>query len=260
MQQEAVDLLRKKDSDARIFREGNDLILETTIPLLSEEEPTPILNGANLFVVQKEAPDIQVQVVHRIFLAHQFVTFGWFVLCLPLYFWDFGNVALVSLLVISTCVSVIMYVSAFALRKTNANAAFSLYVCWALCLGTMLGCVTGMTDSWIPLQLELLLWAQCIAMIAYTKWSSRYINYSTCFVFMVVATLVVWCIFIAAFIEQHDWPAAGVLLIVALACCAYNTFAIWRCCTHHAYNVAWPDTVRSIVNFYCELILLILKE
>jgi tryptophan-rich sensory protein len=103
-----------------------------------------------------------------------------------------------------------------------------------------------------------MLWAQCIAMIVYTKWSHQYITMWTSFFFMFAANLIVWCIFIAAFVQQRDWGAGIALVCVGSACAAYHAFVIWRTITHQAYNVSWPDAVHSIVNFYSEPLMLVL--
>lgn len=261
---ELLNLAGKKDDSARLIMSGDELFIETTggLPnslgdeMITVTIPNPTDEGLLEAAAVATRPDIRIQTIYNMFVAHSIATLTCLVLALPLYY--FQPAKMPTIILLSTCcgLQTVFYFAMIYASKRHTNAAFGFYVAWTLASTIVVSAVAILLANVAPFQLLAMIWAQTVVIVVYTKLSPRMIKTEYALIFMVAITFVVWAISIAAFVIEHDWLSGSVILILGLATSVYHAFQI-RISEAHGYNVSWEDTVLSIVQFYGDPVLLL---
>jgi hypothetical protein len=248
---------RKKDEDARLIQQGDDLYLETTILESSAEyAPMPQQQQENVASMMEHAatspvPDMRVQSIYYMFLLHHLVLLCVLVFALPIYYIGLSRQATIIVLSTSLVLFSILYVNMIFWRKFyQARVSMACLAGWTLCFAASIGSIATMLNNTAPFQLVISVWAQTVAVIVYCRLSPRIlVPFPTAMLFMMGTMLLVWASGLALFVVEHDWRSAVVVLCISLACCVYHTFQLKRM-EEYAYNSSWADVMLSIVQFY----------
>jgi hypothetical protein len=241
----------KKDEDARLVQQGENLFLETTAPpdsnIEEEEEPKVSMMEESALAVMV---DMRVLSIYYMFLMHHFVVLMILMLSFPLYYFTITQTTvIVSLLVVSCVLFCVLYCLMIFFRRRYMQLAIACLVCWALCGTVIVGMTSNLLQNTAPIQFVAMLWAETIAVMVYCKLSPRMVLFKTAAFYMTLAALCVWAIGIPSFIVQGDWPSAIVILVLGMACTAHGVHQIYII-DQHAYNSSWQDVLLSIVQFY----------
>ena len=249
---------RKKDEDARLIQQGDNLYLETTIGVAAEEEESSQaayapLPGPSMMeqAATSPIPDMRIQSIFYMFLLHHLILLCVFVFALPIYYVGLSRQATIIVLSASLVLFAILYVNMILWRTYHqARISIGCLAGWTLCFAASMGSIATMLNNTAPFELVIIVWAQTVAVIVYCRLSPRIlVPFPTAFLFMIGTTLLVWSASLALFVVEHDWSSAIVVLVIALACCAYHTFQL-RKMEEYAYNSSWADVMLSIVQFY----------
>jgi hypothetical protein len=256
-----LNFASKKDDDARLVLSGDELFLETTQPLPGfAQEPAPTMpNPANdnLLMDAATAPlaDIRIQALYIVFLVHSIACLACLLFALPIYYLATDRaVAIVFLCAGCVGQSVAYFVMIF-LRRRHVRIAISVYAVWVVCWVFIVGPIAVLTGNVAPFQLVAMIWAESMVVIVYTKVSPRMISARFAFVYMLIAAVVIWGIFIWAFVIDHDWDAGLIILSFGMVCAIYHANQI-SVSEEHNYGMSWNDTVLSIIQFYGEPVLM----
>lgn len=247
-----------RDEDAAILRDqnGNLYIQTNQIPPDDEEEEITCLNGDLLYnaAIQRPALNANVRPLSALFLIELIVTLQMILFALPLYYWPLSRTAHIITLVLGCNGCAGFYAAMIALRKHDL-----LYLCatlelFFLSLTAVVGSVAGLTQSTIPFILFGLLWIQYLVVFIYIQLSGGSISYIYALILMAAATLCAWSINIVTYGSAHEWIGGIVCLTMAMLMVIYNSWQIKR--GDKRYNNGIGDTVQSIVNYYCDVIII----
>ncbi|MBX9636556.1 MAG: hypothetical protein K2Q45_03285 [Nitrosomonas sp.] len=250
--------VKKKDEDARLVADGDDLYLETTASYnpIDATPATAVAAGGETTSMMEEAaiapvPDMIVQSTFYMFLLHNLVLLCVFVLSLPLYYASPTRHSAVIWLAVSLVLFSIFYCNMLIWRKHyHVRLSIGLLCCWIVCFALSIGSIAVMLQNTAPILLVSMVWAETVAVLIHCKLSPRAIvAFPKAFLYMCSSTFFVWAICIALFVVEHDWPSAVVILIIAVLCCAYHAWQIKKM-EHYCYNSSAEDVMLSIVQFY----------
>lgn len=245
---------RKKDEDARLLQQGNEIYLESaalppssSMPIGVEEEEPPSLLETTAF---SPMPDMHVTTLYHIFLMHHIILLTIAALSFPIYYFSPTlHIVVLALLPIASVFCVACFITMQILVKTNLQASIAFMAGWLVCLIVIVGTVSNLLQNTAPIQLIIMLFAETVAMIAYCKLSPRQIKTFSAACYMAAAGLLVWAVSIASFIVEGDWPSALVILCLACIFTAHHVHAVHRHASH-SYNSSWQDALTGIVQFY----------
>jgi hypothetical protein len=255
------DKVKKKDDDARLFvyeNKPNAIYLESElIPVDIAPIPPPpslIEEAATTLPV-----DMHVRGVYNMFIAQCCASLACLALGMPFYYWGLDHVVALSLVIIFSILFGFCYLLMIIFRKTQPYAAICIWFCFVLCGIFMTGCTASLIWNVSPFQLMMILWTQSIVVIVYTLLSPRTISAWYAFVYMCLVSIVVWGLFIYAFVVEHDWNASIVILSLGLACTGYQAYAIHLAMTEYSYGNSWEDIILSVITLYGDPVLRIIK-
>ena len=247
---------RKKDEDARLLKQGDDLYLESSAipPSLVASSSTPIGVEEETSLLETTAlapmPDMHVTTLYNLFLMHHVILLTIAALSFPIYYFSpVLHIVVIALLPIASVFCVACYLVMQLIVKRNLQAAIAFMAGWIVCLIVIVGTISNLLQNTAPIQLVVMLFAETVAMIAYCKLSPRQIKTFSAACYMAGAALLVWAASIASFIVERDWPSALVILFLAALFTAHHTFAIHRHASY-SYNSSWQDALTGIVQFY----------
>lgn len=245
---------RKKDEDARLLQQGDEIYLESAALPAPSPSNSPPDGGEFESILEETAfapmPDIHVQTLYYTFLGHHLILLTIALFSFPIYYFSPSmHVAILVLLPFACVCNVICFITMQWIVKENIKVAMALLAGWVVCWIVIVGCTSNLLQNTAPIQLVLMLFAETVAMIAYCKLSPRSIQTFSAACYMTGAALLVWAVGIASFIYQGDWPSAVVILGLACLFTAHHVFAI-SMHSSHAYNTSWQDSLVAVVRFY----------
>lgn len=257
---------KKRDDDAAVVQQGDEVFLSTTETLpgvsyapLDEEEFPSNTNTTTTSMMEDAATaprrDIRVQVIYNIFLTNGLYSIGVMILSLPFFFWPFVTRQAASIVLTVSCILLTAsYFGAMFARKAPRVAIGMLGVMFFASVG-IIGPSSNLTGNVAPIQLMFMLFVECMAIVFYARFSPQSISTVYAMMYMAIGALIVWAISIAVFVVERDWVSGTIILIIAGLCTAYHGLQIRL--TEARYNLSWEDTILSIVQFYCDPILLV---
>jgi FtsH-binding integral membrane protein len=260
----------KKDDDARALQDNaGNIYIETDQPLVTAASMVDdasksmdtfvketVLNDHILEdAIVEPIADIRVKTVMYMFMANAAVMLLWFLVGGTLYYWNmvWSNTASAIVMGIAAAFFVFCYILMLYIRTTHTTLALVSLCGWAVSGSVMIGGVASLSHKVAPIQLVLLILMQCFAMMAYTKLSPRFISTLHSMAYMFVVTLVVWALFIFAFVQERDWVGGILILVVAFGIIGYHGWQIRI--VEGRYSLSWPDIQLSIIQFYGDIIL-----
>ncbi len=257
-----LNLASKKDDSAQLIMSGGSVFLQTSSPMprsndmeLTVSMPNPSDEGLLESAAVAARPDIRIQSIYTMFVAHTIAIVTCLVLALPLYYMHPPHLVAGVLLSVCCALQAICFIAMLFARKRHVNVAFGFYIAWVIIGAPIVSCIAVLLGNAAPFQFLAIVFMQSLAVVIYTKMSPRMISTIHALIYMLVASVVVWGISIASFVIEHDWLAGTVVLILSVAAAAYHAFQI-RVSEAHGYNMSWDDTVLSIIQFYGDPVLL----
>lgn len=263
----------KKDEDARvsyIVNEHNqveDVVLETSLDL-SDIEPwtvrldrwcgahTGTLLNADLMhnEVRAPPPTMHNQVVRHVFLGNLFFLGVVLVVGLAIYYWRMPPLALFLAVSIGAVMFSTLYVVLVTQRKEVAYGWWEA-ACLTLAVlgGLLVGCTAALVRNVAPFEWVATLWAQSVMILTYALWVPRRdadaANLVVLDLLMAGATLCVWGLAIVAAVEQHDWVASGVVLVLSVCALFWHSAWVRRVAVAN-YGCSWRDLTVATAEFY----------
>lgn len=228
---------------------------------MASEPSEPLIGDPTLFEVKSSnLPDIYVQLLFYVFTGN--LLFGFVAIMIgtiPYYDYHLVYVQTLHGLIGAAIAAGLFYVLLFAGAwyggpRIILGAAFPLVVA----IGLLAGFASKLAGDLIFLQFLVISCVQSFAVIIYTRISPRAIALVPVWLFMILATVAVWCIFIYAFVVQLDWLSGGILLGVAFLLSLYNVFYIHR--GKLRYDASWRSGVTAFARYYCEVPLFLCKK
>jgi hypothetical protein len=250
------DQFKKKDDDARLFVNNGAIYLESELIPVKEEDTSPslIANAATALPV-----DMKVQTVYNVFVAQSFASLACLVMGMPLYYWELQHVVALCLAIIFSVCCGFSYILMLVFRKTQPQVAFCIWISFVMCGVIVTGCTASLVWNVSPFQLMMILWMQSITVIIYTRLSTRTLSAWYALTYMCLASIVIWGLFIYAFVVEHDWIASIVILCLGLACAGYEAYEIHLILDEYCYGNSWDDIILSVITLYGDPILRIIK-
>ena len=245
---------RKKDEDARLIQQGDELYLESTTNLLENSHYAP-LPVENVSMMEQAAvlpvPDMRVQSIYYMFLMHHLVMLCVLVISMPIYFVGLSRLAAIICLSVSLVLFAIFYINMILWRKLyEARISVGCLIGWTLCCAVSIGSGSILLGNIALFQWVVLIWGQTLAVIVYCRLSPRiFVAFPTALLYMCGVTLLIWASSIALFVVERDWFSAIAILLFALVCCGYHVYQINKM-EEYAYNSSVADVMLSIVQFY----------
>jgi hypothetical protein len=123
----------------------------------------------------------------------------------------------------------------------------AFFVVWALSMIGAVGSVSALLQDIAPLVAMIILCAQSLVVIIYTRVSGD-LSHVHAFLFMMLISLIVWVACIYAFIEEHAWFTGGIALVFGIAGAAYHARQIYRI----TLSSDMKNKTRAIVEFYTD--------
>lgn len=240
----------KKDEDARIITSSNgEVFIETIVPILPGA--IPVKEEEQEETVSPPLLDIRIQSILFMFGANAFIQFIWLLTSGSLYYWNNSWTDMVDIILL--CVSAFLFVLFFSImiwaRKDYPTLAIISLSFWILNGGMMLGAIANITHRMAPTQLTLILMMQSLVVMAYAKLTDTSHKAFHAMAFMMVITLIVWAVFIFAFVEEHDWIGGVVILIISFGTIGYHGWQIQKI-DDGRYSLSQDDIRLSIIQFY----------
>jgi len=259
--------LFKKDEDLRLIENSQgDLFVETSVPITTPDSVTveDVRDKVKSIVASETVlednimlplPDIRVQNITFMFAANAGIQFIWVLMIGGFYYWNTVLSTMISVITlsISTSLFCLWYILMIYIRKDFPIFSIIAISIWTLIGGIMLGSISAITHNLAPVQLVLLLFFQCLVIMAYTKLSPRMIETVPAMAFMFVVTLIIWATFIFAFVEEANWMGGLVILGVSFLAILYHGWQIRM--SEGRYSLSWDDVRVSIIQFYGDPIL-----
>lgn len=256
----------KKDDDARALQDvDGSIYVETNQPLIT---PASVMDDASTFVketvlndhvledaIVEPMPDIRIKTLMYMFMANAAVMMLWFLLGGTLYYWNsvWSNKASAILLGVAVACFVFTYILMLCVRLTNPTVALVCLSGWAVSGSLLVGAASALAHKVAPIQLALLILMQCFVMLAYTKLSPRFVSTVSSMMYMLVVTLLVWALFVFAFVEERDWVGGIVIFALSMGTLLYHGWQIRI--VEGRYSLSWSDIQLSIIQFYGDLLL-----
>lgn len=254
----------KKDDDSLIIYDDltGGTVLETTLNLngaLQEILPPP----PTLMEMAAGEPtvDVRVRVVRVMFLVNSLFLLACLLFGLPLYMWH---------TTLRTAIIIILAVSAggvfplayslsiwFVSNKQHHQYALIALATWWIAGIFIIGTSANLAGDAAPFQFVLMLWAQCVSMLIYTRVSPRFLSTTHAMLFMALATMCIWGVSIVVFFYDHDWISAAIVLVLALACIPYHGYQIRA--AESRYSMRQEDLVCAVVQFYGDPVLWVVE-
>lgn len=250
------DEFKKKDDDARLFSHQGAIYLESELIPVQEPDKSNSLvaDAATALPV-----DMKIRSVYNVFLAQSFASLACLTLGMPFYNWELEHVVVLCLTIVFAICCGFTYLLMLVFRKTQPYAAMFIWFCFVLCGVIVTGCTAALVSNVSPFQLMMMLWMQSIVVIIYTITSTRSMSCWYAFAYMCLMSIVVWGLFIYAFVIEHDWIASIVILCLGLACAGYEAFEIHLMLEEYCYGNSWEDIILSIITLYGDPVLRIIK-
>jgi len=133
----------KKDDEARLISSNNELFVETTAQLdgfVPIEDDQPIEESSLLEDAAVDAlPDIRIQSIRNMFIAHIIAILVCITLGLPFYYWPLSHTTLVVSICVACAVQTVVYIIMVFLRKTHPQLALVFYAVWVIASACVLG-------------------------------------------------------------------------------------------------------------------------
>ena len=263
----------KKDDDARALQDrAGNIYIETDQPI-STSIMDDAANSVDALVkdtvfndhiledaIVEPIPDIRVKTIMYMFMANAAVMMLWFLIGGTLYYWNmvWSNTASAIVMGIASAGFVFLYVLMLCLREIHSTVALCSLCGWVLCGAVMMGGIASLTHKVAPIQLIMLILLQSFCMLAYTKLSPRFVSAIHSMAYMFVVTLLVWAIFVFAFVWERDWVGGIIILIISFLVIGYHGWQIRI--VEGRYNLSWEDIQLSIIQFYGDIILQVLPH
>jgi len=241
----------ESNGTSETFIETNQHKLMNAAPVPNPSEP----EEENVLLL----PDVRVRVISNMFLIHGLIVLACFLLGLPFYFLQPTRQTSVIILIISSILFAVTYVSTIVFVQTRAEprTIMASGIIWSMAAVGMVGSSAALMQNLAAFQLMLVIWVQAVTVYIYCKLSPRNINTKYAVAYMALSTILVWAVSIVAFAVDRDWIAAVTILVLACVCIAYNGLQIRM--TEGRYSISWDDSILSIVQFYGDPVLLLVK-
>ncbi len=253
----------KKDDDAQVL--DNSTVLETTLDLggaLCEIVPPPPPPPTLMELSAGEPTvDVRVRVVRVMFLVNSLFLLSCLLFGLPLYMWHttLRTAIIVILAVAAGGVFPLAYSLSiwFISNKQQHPYALAALGTWWIASIFIIGTSANLAGDAAPFQFVLMLWAQCVVMLVYTRVSPRFLSTMHAMLFMALATMCIWGVSIVVFFYDHDWISAAIVLVLALACIPYHGHQIRA--AESRYSMRQEDLISAVVQFYGDPVLWVVE-
>lgn len=194
-------------------------------------------------------PDMRIQIIFYVHAVNMFftmvcMTFG----AIPYYHY-FGFTVTRNVFIISLCVWTVLYVVlCVATYAERVKTALVTFVLWTTSSAMVVGFLAALSYNISPVQFMALSWTQSVVLVVYSRLSPRNMSLNVATALMAMFTIVVWCLFIYAFVVERDWLAAGIILALALVLVGYNR---WRLeTTEGRYDASFSQGVLAALHLY----------
>lgn len=277
--------LSKKDEDSRLTAydpSTGEMSLHTRIDLQEttfkdyqiSADDNQLSVDSDLLRRDAAAPpaDVTIRIIFTIFCANSVVfcitmLLG-FVPYALLVFDETKQVAIVLSSVTGTLFVVLYFLMAWQ-RKNKLGVVF--WVSWCFTRMFFLGSISALVDNVVPIYTDVIFFACSISVVLYTVVYPRIYSdqlseqpeedlVKRTLILMLVSGLVVWCIGIYIFIEEHAWIVALVCLPLFVAFCFYCRWQIQLVFRENRYNLSREDRELAVIQFYVDPLVMLARK
>jgi len=205
----------------------------------------------------KPTNEIRVNIIFYIFTVHSFVCLICVLIGAIPYYHYFGKANTTTGFIICLSLSFFFYLL-MAILVSSKNftkngwifySAFLVGGIWLILSAFSFGYFSALIYNISPIQFMFILWAQSIAVVAYSRTIKKDISMYKCVGLMAFSGTLVWCFSIYGFVVESDWIAAGVIFCVSLFSLIYNGKQIEN--TEDKYDASFEQTSLACFHFYC---------
>lgn len=255
----------KKDDDAQLLHDEltGETVLETTLNLggaLQEIVPPPptLMEQA----AGEQMVDVRVRVVRVMFLVNSLFLLACLLFGLPLYMWHTTTLHTAIIVILAVAAGGVFPLAYslsiwFVSNKQYHHYALAALATWWIASIFIIGTSANLAGDAAPFQFVLMLWAQCVALLVYTRLAPRTLSTTHAMLFMALATMCIWGVSIVVFFYDHDWISAAIVLVLALACIPYHGYQIRA--AESRYSMRQEDLVCAVVQFYGDPVLWVVE-
>ena len=228
-----LHLIRKKDDDAQVIQviepdQESHIEIETDLELdalVADPADQPCLLEE---AAQAPLTDVYVSIMYFVFMRVSIMLiFSLLVGSIAFFlFQSLNKTYVIVCLSISWFVFLVVFSLACGFVKSRVHAAYALVPGYAASFGVGVGILGALLKTLSALQVLVMLFVQCIVLVAYTHFSPRGISAWQAAFYAFVAMLLVWSIGIYAFVLQNDWVQAAIILSIGIFVVGYNIFFI----------------------------------
>ena len=218
------------------------------------EEPT---TTENLFAMPPE--NVSILMVKYLFMALALYAFCAMLFSLPLYMWHVPEGALIALQVLGA-VGVLLSYSVMCILHGHVAQKLELSIIplftWFTSLTLLLAAAAGLSHSLVPYQLLALWWVQCVAVVIYLQWmgsTTHHVSRLHAILCMALATLIIWALSIATFVNDSDWIASLGLLCIGFASLIYASYQMQGAIEERRYAKTRVDLLSALINYYTDV-------
>lgn len=277
--------LSKKDEDSRLTSydpSTGEMSLHTRINLeettfkdyhVSSEDNELTLDSDLLRRDAAAAPaDVTIRIIFTIFCTNSVVfcitmLLGFIPYAL-LVFDETKQVAIVMTSVTGTLFVVLYFLMAWQ-RKVKLGLV--MWISWCFTRMFFLGSISALVDNVVPIYTDVIFFACSISVVLYTVlYPHIYLDQLSeqpeadlvkrATILMFGSGLVVWCIGIYIFIEEHAWIVAAICLPVFVAFCFYCRWQIQLVFRENRYSLSREDRELAVIQFYVDPLLLLARK
>jgi hypothetical protein len=249
--EETVEILLKKDDDATILEYDpfGGLLVETELTqvdglILDQADPAPD--------DPPEFMDVFVRMVQVVFLVNAVLAFCAILLGIVPYFLLMlvpDKIALYATLGVGGLFAVAYLVMLIVQRQW-------IMIACGFVLTMFLGALAALLRDAAPLQLATAVFMQSMTVTLYVAFSRRGIEPWVAGVAMLVAGVATWAVGIYAFVEQQDWTAGAVVLVLIALFAIYSSLEIYFI---DRFSLSDEHLTQAVVCFYGDPVYIFLR-
>ena len=202
--QPLLDGIQKKDEDAEILESTrSNIVVKTTLNIGTPQQEEEEIEQVRL--------SVPVQVIQYLFMikAALWFSLGVFGIVPAQLLTGAQDVAL-ALFICAIVTAFIVLVALYFVKKYRDILLTGLALL-ALCLYTIVFTCAAYFQDIAPFQACTILFLQCISILVYSLYSSKYMNIWWISLIMMLCGCVVWTIGLVAFVSSQDWVMSGIL-------------------------------------------------
>lgn len=185
---------------------------------------------------------------------------------LPYYHYFGEQPSLIGMLVGLGCWILTFALMSLAIANQRLPAALVCAALWTMSNAVLAGFLSAMLSNIIVLQFFMISLVQSVAIIIFLQLAPKStsvlednrLNWRWTLPGMLIASVLVWLVWIYAFVVEDDWWFSLGLAILALGLIAYNAR---RLSLASNYNTSRADIAQAIMEYYCgEAVALYIKS